>query len=244
VGVFLGDASVRGHALIDREWYLPKRWVADAVRCRTAGVAEGREFATQPELARQRLERALEAEVPVAWVTADEVYGGQRALRGGLEERAQAYVLAVACNEPVGLGDAAAVGARLPATAWQCHSAGEGAKGPRVYDWAYVPLAEPTAARWQRGLLLRRRLSDPQEQAYSRVFAPVGTPLATRVGVAGCRWTIETSFEEAKGHVGLDHYEVRNWPGGYRPITLAMFAHAFLAITQARVTHDEKKLRR
>jgi SRSO17 transposase len=243
--VFLGYASSQGHALLDRELYLPKSWTEEAVRCAVAGVPDGREFATKPELARQMLARALAAGVPAAWVTGDEVYGDHRALRGWLEQRHQAYVLAVACDEAVGLDagpvSAAVVGLRLPASAWQCHSAGAGAKGPRLYDWASVPLAEPTAAGWQAALLLRRSLSDPDEQAYYRVFAPAGTPLTTLVQVAGCRWTIETGFEEAKGNVGLDHYEVRNWAGWYRHITLAMLAHAFLAVIRTQVTPDAEK---
>lgn len=245
VGVFLGYASSHGHALLDRELYLPKSWTDDTIRCVVAGVPQEREFATKPELARQMLERALEAGVPAAWVTGDEVYGGNRELRGWLERRQQAYVMAVASNEALGLDEGqvitTVVGMRLPATAWQCHSAGRGTKGPRLYDWAYVPLAEPAAAGWQAGLLLRRSLSDPQEIAYYRVFAPTGTALATLVRVAGCRWTIETGFEEAKGNVGLDHYEVRSWSGWYRHITLAMLAHAFLAVTGTRVSRDDEK---
>ncbi len=92
--------------------------------------------------------------------------------------------------------------------------------------------------------MLRRSLSDPQDLAYYRVFAPVGTALITLVRVAGCRWTIETGFEEAKGNVGLDHYEVRNWAGWYRHITLAMLAHAFLAVTRVQVVPDQEKKHR
>ena len=245
VGVFLGYASERGHGLLDRELYLPRSWTANRTRCVVAGVPPEREFATKPELARRMLERARQAGVIAQWVTADEVYGGHRELRGWLEAHRQAYVMAVACNEAVegeqGQVITAAVAAQLPATAWQCHSAGAGSKGPRLYDWAYVPLAEPTPVGWQAGLLLRRSLSDPQDLAYYRVFAPVGTALITLVRVAGCRWTIETGFEEAKGNVGLDHYEVRNWAGWYRHITLAMLAHAFLAVTRVQVLPDQEK---
>jgi SRSO17 transposase len=52
-----------------------------------------------------------------------------------------------------------------------------------------------------------------------------------------CDWQIEEGFEQAKGEVGLDHYEVRRWPGWYRHITLALLAHAFLAVTRARAAN-------
>ena len=75
VGVFLAYASGHGHALIDRELYLPETWTADRERCRAAGVSDEVEFATKPRLAMAMLERAMAARVPFGWVTADEAYG-------------------------------------------------------------------------------------------------------------------------------------------------------------------------
>ena len=95
VAVYLAYATDAGHGVIDRELYLPQRWLDDPQRCRAAGVPEQRRFATKPELARVMLERALDARVPAGWVTADEVYGGSPALRGWLETRQLPYVLAV-----------------------------------------------------------------------------------------------------------------------------------------------------
>ena len=77
IGVFLAYASPRGRALIDRELYLPEAWTDDPARCRAAGVPTEVGFPTKPQLARVMLERALDAGVPAAWVTADEVYGGR-----------------------------------------------------------------------------------------------------------------------------------------------------------------------
>jgi SRSO17 transposase len=62
--------------------------------------------------------------------------------------------------------------------------------------------------------------------------APTGTSLAELVRIAGLRWPIESLFEQAKGEVGLDHYEVRSWIGWHRHITLAMFALAYLAVVR------------
>lgn len=123
--------------------------------------------------------------------------------------------------------------ARLPAEGWTRLSAGEGAKGPRWYDWHWRPLAEPLEPGWRRWRLVRRRVSPPQElQAYV-VFAPQDTILETVVQVAGARWTIEQRFEAAQGEVGLDHYEVRSWTGWYRHLTLAMWALALLTVLRA-----------
>src|ERR1700722_6828843 len=70
VGVFLAYASVHGHALIDRELYLPQSWTEDRVRCRAAGIPDETEFATKPQLAQAMISRAIEAGVPFAWFTA------------------------------------------------------------------------------------------------------------------------------------------------------------------------------
>jgi SRSO17 transposase len=245
VGVFLAYAAPRGHVLLDRELYLPQEWAADAARRAEAGVPEAVRFATKPELARRMLERARAAGVRAAWVTGDSVYGGDRRLRLWLEEQGQPFVLAVACDEPLwavldgrlGQPRADAIAAAAPARAWRRLSAGDGAKGPRLYDWARVRLArlQVTAEdrRWDHWLLARRSLSDPSELAYYVVFAPAGTSLRALVWVAGQRWRVEQSIELGKGEVGLDHYEVRRWDGWYRHITLAMFALAYLAVLHA-----------
>jgi SRSO17 transposase len=244
VGVFLAYATPQGRTFLDRELYLPEGWAGDPARRAEAGVPEAVAFRTKPELARAMLERALDAGVPAAWVAGDEVYGHNPALRRWLEARRQPYVLAVAANEPLALpgpdgpraGTAAAAVAALPPGRWQELSAGDGSKGPRVYDWARVPLARPAAPGLARWLLARRSLADPEELAYYLVCAPVGTPLAALARVAGRRWAVEESLEIAKGEVGLDHYEVRRWDGWYRHITLALLAQAFLTVVRARAT--------
>jgi SRSO17 transposase len=237
IGVFLGYAGQLGHTLLDRELYLPQEWMNDHDRCRQAGIPEGRGFATKPQLARQMLARAFAAGVPATWVTGDSVYGDDRRLRMWLEAQPQAYVLAVSGKEYVWLGwhqrQVKTVLAALPAEGWTRLSAGDGAKGPRWYDWRWLPLADPVDPAWRRWLLVRRSVSTPQElQAYV-VFAPQDTTLEAVVRVAGTRWVIEQLFEAAKGEVGLDHYEVRSWTGWYRHMTLAMWALALLTILRA-----------
>lgn len=237
IGVFVAYASRRGHALLDRELYLPKAWTNDPERCARAGIPPQRPFATKPQLARQMLERTMAAGVPAAWVTGDSVYGDDRRLRVWLESQEQAYVLAVSGKEYVWLGwrqrQVKTILAALPAQGWRRLSAGAGAKGPRLYDWRWLPLADPMQPAWRRWLLVRRSIGDPTDLTAYVVFAPHGTALATVVHVAGSRWTIESGFEAAKGDVGLDHYEVRSWTGWYRHITLAMWAYALLTVLRA-----------
>ena len=248
IGVFLGYAGENGYALIDRELYLPQEWRADAARRATAKVPEEIEFATKAELARRMLARAFAAGVPCAWVTGDSIYGGDRRLRLWLEEHSHWFVLGIAKNEALWGGfqqqRADVWASTIPDDAWYRLSCGDGAKGPRLYDWALLYLP-----RWgqssdiEHGLLVRRSLDDG-ELAYYVIFAPAGTSLPTLVMVAGQRWTIEECFELGKSEVGLDEYEVRHWPGWYRHITLSMLALAFLTVTRSRAVQAENEKKR
>jgi SRSO17 transposase len=246
LGVFVAYASSRGRAFIDRELYLPRCWTDDPARCRAARVPEEVGFQTKPQLARVMLERALDAGVPASWVTADEVYGGDPALRGWLEDRGVSYVLAVKGSEPLGTATqgsvratAAQLAACVPVEQWVACSAGHGAKGRRLYDWARVELAVPAGPGMARWLLVRRSRRDG-ELAFYACFGPAETSLLGLVRVAGTRWAVEEGFQQAKNEVGLDHYEVRRWPGWYRHITLALLAHAFLVITRAKATTSDR----
>jgi SRSO17 transposase len=239
IGVFLGYAASGGHVGLDRALFVPQEWLADRERCRRAGVPEDVVHRTKPRLALEMIERALDGGVPAAWVTGDEVYGSDGKLRRALEARGQAYVLAVRSNEstttwppygPPGQVRAADVAAAVAVEAWQRLSCGEGVQGPRVYDWAYIPLRPALRDGWVHAVLLRRHPERTDELAYYLVYAPVDTPLAEIVRAAGARWTIDDTFKLAKGQVGLDHYEVRSWQGWYRHITLGLLALAALTI--------------
>jgi SRSO17 transposase len=246
VGVFLAYAGSAGRAFLDRELYLPKEWVADDARRREAGVPADAGFATKPVLARRMLERAFAAEVPAAWVAGDAVYGDASDLRRWLEGRNAAYVLAVSCSHMIWQAGqqqrAVDLIATVPSAAWVTLSAGVGSQGERLYDWTWIRLPYQSPAGLAQWLLARRSLSDPTEVAYYRAFGPADTTLAALVRVAGARWAIEENFEDAKGMVGLDQYEVRKWDAWYRHVTLALLAHAYLAATrrQARRADQEK----
>ncbi len=229
VGVFLGYAGRHGRALIDRALYLPKSWTADAARCAAAGIPDNVTLTTKPKLGLAMLDRALEAGVPFAWVTGDSVYGADHRIRRRLAARQRGYVLAVTSGQRLGFMPVENWLAKVPPEGWERLSAGDGAKGPRLYDWAHLPHSG-AAAGWRMGLLIRRGTAEPDEFAYYLTHAPEATTLAQLVCVAGTRWTIESCFEAAKGEVGLDEYEVRSWTGWHRHVTLAMLAHAYLAV--------------
>jgi SRSO17 transposase len=241
VGVFLAYAAERGHAFLDRELYLPVEWADDPGRRAEAGVPETVAFATKPELAERMLERALDGGVETAWVVADAVYGDSRRLGMMLEARHQPSVLALSGKAYVwaGLrqqrvGDVLAALRHDPEAGWRRLSAGDGAKGPRLFDWLRLPLHAPLQDGFARWLLVRRSLAEPEALTAYAVFAPTGTTLEELVRVAGSRWRVEIGFAEAKGEVGLDQYEVRSWHGWYRHITLALVAHAVLAVMRSR----------
>ncbi len=243
IGVFLAYGSAAGRAFLDRELYLPEDWLADPQRCREAGIPEEVTFATKPALAIRMLDRAFTAGVAAAWVLADEVYGNDEPFRGVLEAKRQPYVLAIASShlvwQDMAQRSVASIVAELPADAWTTCSAGTGSKGDRLYDWACLVLPYPAAAGMQYRLLVRRSRTAVLELAYFWVFCPLPTTLPDLVGAAGMRWMIEECFEDAKGTVGLDQYEVRRYDAWYRFITLALVAHATLEVTRIRAAAGE-----
>jgi SRSO17 transposase len=247
IGVFLAYASPKGRTFLDRALYLPEEWTKDKARCRQAGVPKTVTFATKPALAQHMIARALQAGVPARWVTGDTVYGNDGKLRRWLEEQRVAHVLGVSGNHYIWMGlrqqPVAVVAQRVPRQAWQRLSAGVGSKGPRWFDWAALRLPCPERG-WQRWLLLRRKVDDPTEVAFYRVFVPARTPLGEVVRVAGTRWAVEDGFETAKGDVGLDQYEVRSWVGWHRHITLALLAHAYLTVVRAQAQESDSLKKR
>jgi SRSO17 transposase len=236
VGVFLSLVTQEGHILIDRELYLLADWTDDLARRAQAGIPKTVPFRTKPELAILMLQRLLQAQVEIEWVVADSVYGGNPELRGFLETWKLRYVMAVACTEPVVLEipnvgvrrlEVRDVPAYLSASDWQRLSMSEGTKGPRLYDWACLPIWHQGGDDGWHSLLLRRTLDPTPELTFYLAFAPPGTSLSAKVTALGGRWRVEEDFENGKDF-GLDHYEVRGYVGWYRHITLVMLALAFL----------------
>jgi SRSO17 transposase len=232
VAVYLTYAAARGHALIDASLYLPKSWTQDRGRRKRAGVPEDVEFATKPTLAQHMLTDALDAGVPASWVAGDEVYGADSALRAACRKRGIGYVLAVACNHHVVTAGCRvdALAAAMPTFGWKRLSAGAGSKGPRWYSWLLIDIPSTLpGCEW----IMVRRNDSTQELAYYRCWSAHPVPLSALVRVAGRRWTIEESFQAAKGQAGLDEHQVRTWTSWRRWAILSMLAMAFLAVTAA-----------
>jgi SRSO17 transposase len=243
IGVFAAYASRHGHAFLDRALYLPKAWTDDPARMVAAHVPPEVSFATKPRQAGRMVERAIAAGVPFAWVAADSVYGVGE-IEMALRRAGKGYVLGVSSTQafnswigkPGVAGTAEQIAQGLDPAAWQRLSAGEGTKGPRISDWAYLELADLDADEyragatglWTRGLLIRRSLADG-ECAYFTTWCPAGTTIGTLAAVEGQRWAIEDAFETAKNELGLDHNETRSWHGWHRHVSLVMLAFAMLA---------------
>src|SRR5919199_1277879 len=253
IGVFAAYVSDKGHAFIDRRLYLPQDWTQTPARLhparlRAAHVPDEVGFTTKPRLALDMIEGAIAAGVPFGWVAADTVYGTGE-VEMALRRAGKGYVLGVSATQPFNswigkpevAGTAEAIARELEPSAWVRLSAGEGTKGARLYDWAYLELADleadafnPTLrGTWTRGLLIRRSLTDGELAFFSR-WCPAGTPIQTLVSVEGRRWAIEDAFETAKNELGLDHNETRSWHGWHRHVSLVMLAYAMMAAVRQR----------
>jgi SRSO17 transposase len=201
VAVYLVDATAAGHAVIDRELYVPRGWTTDPERLAAAGVPEQVRFATKPALAKATITRALDAGVPAAWVTGDEVYGADPTLRAELETRGVGYVLAVACDHRVvAAGDtyrADDLLRRVPARAWQCISAGTGAKGHRYDDWAFIRLDDGDPA--------------PDGQGSAGCSCAASWPSTTAGRPARSRWPSWSGSPDAAGPSKSASRPARAW---------------------------------
>jgi SRSO17 transposase len=248
IGVFASYVSRHGHAFIDRALYLPKEWTDESARLKAAHVPTDVSFATKPKIARRMIARAIAAKVPFSFVAADSVYGTGE-IETLLRKAGKGYVVGVASNhvfrswgkqQPVA-GTASAIAQGLPKKAWHRLSSGEGTKGPRWHDWAYLELADldageyndDLAGEWTRGLLIRRNIADGS-LAFFSTWCPNGTSMQKLVSVEGHRWAIEDSFETAKNELGLDHNETRSWRGWHRHVSLVMLVFAMMAVIRYR----------
>ncbi|GAB2852855.1 IS701 family transposase [Actinoallomurus bryophytorum] len=196
IGTFSAYAAARGHALVDRELYLPESWTDDRQRCRAAGIPEEVAFATRPRQAMAMPARAFAARVPFARVTADEAYGQVKYLRVWLEERDASYVPATRRTEVLitttgHQRQADQLVADLGARAWRRIFGRCGSHGPREYDWARIPIR----IGWARGrghwLPARRSISHPDQIAYYVCYGPHRSSLADLAWIAGAPLRIE-----------------------------------------------------
>jgi SRSO17 transposase len=244
VGVFLAYSSKNGAAFVDRTLYLPKEWTEDKERGAEAGVPEEVGFANKLELAKRMLQRAFAAGVPARWVVADSFYGRSHGFRSWLERRGRPYVVMVPKTNAVRYQGRRKKIERLaellPEEAWATIPAREGDSGERrLWEWACLELSVDRAKEMRRWLLIRRSSEEPEDLAFYQAYDPEGTSACELLKVCQRRWQVEDCFAEAKGEVGLDHYEVRRWDAWHRYITLCLLAHAFLVLTRFLAACDE-----
>ncbi|MDP9476177.1 MAG: IS701 family transposase [Actinomycetota bacterium] len=244
VGVFLAYASSKGAAFVDRALYLPKAWTNDPARRAEAGVPEGIAFRNKIDLAELMLEREFAAGIPARWVVADSFYGRSHAFREWLEERGRPYAVMVPKTNAVPLGGRKKKieqhVERLPEEAWsEVRPARHDDGGRRPWEWACLDLAADPEKGMKRWLLVRRSTDDPEDRGFYQAYGPEGTRVEEIVRVCQDRWAVEQCFAEAKGEVGMDHYEVRSWDAWHRYVTLCLLAHAFLAVVRLAAAREE-----
>jgi SRSO17 transposase len=248
VGVFLAYASNKGTAFIDRALYLPEEWANDPKRRAEAGVPEEVAFANKVELAKGMLQRAFEAGVTARWVLVDSFYGRSHEFREWLEEQGRAYAVMVPKTNAVDLGGRKKkieqLAKRLPEDAWSEVLAVENPGERRPWQWACLELAADPQKRMSRWLLARRGSEDPDDLAFYQAYGPEDTSVGELLRVCQERWAIEFAFEEAKGEIGMDHYEVRKWGAWHRYVTLCLLAHAFLVVTRFVARNKEEVARK
>ncbi len=254
MGVFLGYASPRGRALVDRELYLPTSWTDDPDRCAAAGIPVEVGFLTKPRLGVAMLARAHAAGVLTGWVTANVDYGQNPRFRSWLADHGVPFVLETR-NDDVLISPhwhrrQAKVLVTLAGTGddddWVLRRIEVGVAGERAYDWTAVALdAVGLPAGWGHWLLVRRE-AEPEsgesscESAFYRCAGPVATPLRELIRVAGARRAIQECFRSARDEAGLDQYQVRDWRAWYAHITLALLAAACVAITATDVAATDR----
>jgi SRSO17 transposase len=257
VGVFLAHVGPRGRALVDKRLYLPKEWTDAPARCEAAGMPTERQaYRSQTELALEMLLSArARGSLQAEWVTGDDAFGQSPDFRDGLDAAGFRYVLEVPKETPVwpqkptwktpaysGFGrppkqrpvaaerqTVAERAARLPPSRWREITVGQGAQGPRTYQFAFERVRETREGQPGKELwLIHRRNRDGSEPRYAFSNAAPATPRRTLARVAASRWPIETEFETGKSDVGLDEYEVRGWAGWHHHMVMGFLASAFL----------------
>jgi len=243
VGVFLAYSSEKGAAFLDRALYLPRAWTGDPVRRAEAGIPEELAFCNKVELAEGMLERAFAAGIHARWVLADSFYGRSHAFRAWLEERCQPYAVMVPKTNAVplkgGKKKIERLVERLDEGAFSEVGPARDTGGRRPWEWACLGLAADPKRGMRRWLLVRRGTEGPEDLRFYQAYGPEGTSVEELVRICQERWAVEECFAEAKGEVGLDHYEVRRWDSWHRHVTLCLLAHAFLVVVRLAARHEE-----
>jgi SRSO17 transposase len=257
IGVFLAYTSAKGHAPLDRRLYLPQEWVDDPDRREQCHVPEDVTYRKTWEIAHDLLRRCG-PEVPHRWVVGDDEFGRASEFRAALRRDGECYVLDVPCNTNVRDLDArrpprkrahGGVKRKVPfvrvdtwarklaADRWTRMTVRDGAKGPLEVEAVSARVCARHLRRIgpEERLLVIRTVAPKPEWTYSMSNAPPETPLVELVRTRSSRHRVEEVFKQAKGEVGLAHYEVRSWVGWHHHITLALLALWFLILERGRM---------
>jgi SRSO17 transposase len=264
IGVFVNYCAPSGHTLMDRRLFVPEEWARDRPRRQEAGVPKEVVFRSKPELALEMVAGADTRGVPYRWVTADSVYGDSPTFVQGVRQLGKWYVVDSSADARVWLKEPTVlpaghkgprgratsqpkvttkpervdeVVARLPSTAWRRITVAEGSQGPRVYEYAVLGVwfSEQGLPSGRERLLVRRSLGQKAEVKYHRSNAPASISLQKLAEVRGQHWSVEQSFEAAKGECGLDEYETRGWVGWHHHTVLSLLALWFLVLQRQRL---------
>jgi len=243
VGVFLLGVTPAGTALLDHQLYLPEAWAGDADRRKKTRVPAEITFQTKPQIAAMLLSRSS---VPFDWVTADEEFGRDGDFLDALEGSPQRYLVEVPANTTVWAEEpwrttpdelvwpVSQLAQTLPAKAWHVISLREGAKGPLAFAFARLRVwsVRHRHAGPQVWLLIRRSLEAVPEVKYYVSNAEADVPLETMALVTGSRWRVEEFLEDAKGQLGMAHYEARSWTSWHHHMSLVALSHLYVVQTR------------
>jgi SRSO17 transposase len=255
IGVFLAYVGSKGHAPLDRRLYLPKDWADDPDRREAAHVPDDVVYRKVWEIAEDLLKKDGPG-VPHGWVVGDDEFGRASDFRDRLRVRRERYVLDVPCNTTIRDLDATppsssrpgrarkvpfrrvdSWAAKLPAEGWTKLEIRDGAKGPIVVEAAMGRVQAKLGRKngpQERLVVIRTREAKPK-LTYAMTNAASSVPLAEVVKARLMRHRVERVFEEAKGEVGLAHYEVRSWVGWHHHVTLSLLALWFLILERQRI---------
>ena len=245
IGVFLAYTTNKGHALIDRRLFLPQSWNHDDGKRVEAHIPDDKVHVSKPKLGLEMVVQALARGIRADWVLGDEIYGDDGGLRFWCRQKGQPYAFAVSSNHCAWHGyqqiRVKSLLASVPQRKWGKLHTGFGTKGPRMFEWAVLTgRKELYFGDFSSFIIARRSLKKRDEVRFFSVFCRSETTLQQIACAIGQRWQIEECFEDAKGEVGLHHYEVRTWHGWHKHITLAMWAYAYLVDCKVRAELKKK----
>jgi SRSO17 transposase len=255
IGVFLAYVGSKGHAPLDRRLYLPKDWADDPDRREAAHVPEDVVYRKVWEIADDLLKKDGPG-VPHGWVVGDDEFGRASDFRARLRARGERYVLDVPCNTTIRDLDGTppsssrpgrtrqvpfrrvdSWAAKLAADGWAKLEIRDGAKGPIVVEAAMARVQAKLGRKNgpEERLVVIRTLDVKPKLTYAMTNAASSVALADVVKARLKRHRVERVFEEAKGEVGLAHYEVRSWVGWHHHVTLSLLALWFLILERQRI---------